>query len=98
MIKVNKNVKDKWVEEEVNSIIIKIADKAKNGIAQTSVYLDKEIYSDALDLLNRKLDEDGTEYTWKQVAPSYRNMYGGWMYPMSEDLGHQRRRVIKILS
>ena len=98
MITVNKDLNKQWVDDKVKEILADVQENASNGIAETEIYIPKEIYGKVCDELEKTFKSDGTKYTWKQIAPSYRDMYGSWRYPISEDYGDEKRRVLKILS
>jgi hypothetical protein len=97
-IKVNKDVANIRIKEEIENNISRIEANAKDGIDRTDIIVDKDIYDSVISGIGNALTKDGTDFTWIQLRRSYRNMYGGWVYPISEDYGNRKKRIIKINS
>jgi len=94
-IEVNKSANKSRVGEKVSSFLAEVQSNANNGISETEIYIEKDIYSDVLKGIGEELGE--TKWQWAVVASSYRNQYGQMMYPIHVDCGDTKMRKIRIL-
>jgi len=96
MIKVNKEVAFNKAEKNANQMYEMISRNAEEGRDRTELMFDTSIYSETLELLEKKLE--GTSYDWVIIMRSPNQFTGRINHFSSEIIGDVRRRVIQINS
>ena len=94
MIKVNKEVAFNKAEKNANQMYEMISRNAEEGRDRTELMFDTSIYSETLELLEKKLE--GTSYDWVIIRRSPNQFTGRMNHFSSERIGDIRRRVIQI--
>ena len=88
--------KETRVSNAVKNILKRVEDNANKGIALTDIEFPIDIRWDIVYALEKVLDDGGTDYDWKVIAPSYRNQYGQMLYPTWIDCGDTKMRTLRI--
>ena len=94
MIKVNKEVAFNKAEKNANQMYEMISRNAEEGRDRTELMFDTSIYSETLELLEKKLE--GTSYDWVIIRRAPNQFTGRVNHFSSETIGDVRRRVIQI--
>lgn len=94
MIKVNKEVAFNKAEKNANQMYEMISRNAEEGKDRTELMFDVSIYSETLELLEKKLE--GTSYDWVIIRRAPNQFTGRINHFSSETIGDVRRRVIQI--
>ena len=94
MIKVNKEAGFNKAQKNANQMYEIISANAAEGRDRTELMFDNSIYSETLELLEKKLE--GTSYDWVVIRRAPNQFTGRMNHFSSERIGDNRRRVIRI--